>query len=93
MKNRRSLKKRIKKSFDTLYQEIIFYEVFAAKPDSEATKTILDKIINTEYDLISRISIYEGKEVKGRIQSYFQKLEEDYKNRVDEITKEIAALS
>lgn len=93
MKNRRSLKKRIKKSFDTLYQEIIFYEVFAAKPDSEAAKTILDKIINTEYDLISRISIYEGKEVKGRIQSYFQKLEEDYKNRVDEITKEIAALS
>ena len=92
MKSKRSLKKEIKRTFNSLYTEIFFYEAFALNADANAVKAILEKIISTENELIGRISVNEGRYVKGRVKSYFKKLEEDFRNKVREITKDIAAL-
>lgn len=92
MKSRRKLKKEIKKAFNNLYEDVIFYEIFSNQADVESARKLVDKIVNVENDLIERISVNEGKDVKGRIKTYFQKLNKDIKSNIDEITKEIAAL-
>lgn len=92
MKSRRNVKKNIKKIFNSLYIDLILYEVFSVNPDVEAARNLTNEIIEVENDLVSRVSVNEGKHVKGRIKHYFQKLEEDLNLKVDEISKKITAL-
>lgn len=92
MKNRKNLKKEIKKSFDVIYQEVIFYNAFTKNPNTELGEKILDEALSAEGELIRRVSVNEGKEVKGRRKMYFNKLQEDLKKQIELITKKIAEL-
>lgn len=92
MKSRKNLKKEIKKAFNVLYKDILFYEAFVVDANKDAARLILDKAISAEEQLIQRVSKSEGKEVKGRVKMYFSKLRNDLQNQVNEIAKEVAAL-
>lgn len=92
MKSRKNLKKEIKKAFNILYKDILFYEAFVVNANKDAARAILDKTIATEEELMKRVSFTEGKEVKGRVKMYFSKLRTDLSAKINEIAKEIAAL-
>lgn len=92
MKSRKQLKKEIKKSFNILYQEIFFYDVFVVNAEVEKSKAILTEMLNRENDLLKRISFYEGKEVKGRVKMYFSKLREDFHKHLAEFENKIGEL-
>lgn len=93
MKSRKQLKKEIKKSFNILYQEIFFYDVFVVNADMEKSKAILNEMLNSESDLIKRISLYEGKEMKERVKKYFSKLRADLHTHLAEFEKQIEELA
>ena len=93
MKSRKRLKKQIKKSFDELYQEVFFYEVFVVGADADAAKVLLSNMLEVETDLVKRISASEGKEVEGRVRMYFSKLRGDFRKHLTELRKSIAELT
>lgn len=82
----------MKKSFNELYQEIFFYEVFAVNANGDKAKKLLNEILETESDFLKRISVREGKHVKGRVKMYFSKLKESLQNRLQELRKKIEEL-
>lgn len=92
MRSRKRLKKEINKVFNELYSEVMLYEAFSANADENAARALVDKMIDTEEELIKRTSVNEGKEATGRVKMYFQKLINDFKIKVEEIKKEIVAL-
>ena len=92
MSSRRKLKKNIKSLMELLYIDCLFYKVFVVDADKEAADKVIDRIVETEADLLKRVSITEGKEVKGRVKTYYKKLEADIRQQTNAIAKEIAAL-
>lgn len=92
MKSRKKLKKEIKRAFNILYKDILFYEAFVADANKEGARIILDKTITAEEELTKRVSVSEGKYVKGRVKMYFTKLRQDIRAKVNEIGDELAAL-
>ncbi|MDU1890472.1 MAG: hypothetical protein E6767_07245 [Dysgonomonas sp.] len=92
MSSRRKLKKSINSVMDLLYTDCIFYKVFVVDADQEAADKIIAKITEVQSDLLKRVSVSEGKEVKGRVKAYFKKLNADLRDQTNAIAKEIAAL-
>lgn len=78
---------------ELLYVDCLFYKMFVVDADKEAADKVLLKIIEQEDELIKRVSVNEGKDVKGRVKTYFQKLRKEVKEQADAIAREIAALS
>lgn len=93
MSSRRDLKKNINKTVELLYIDCFFYQMFVVDADKEAADEVLKKIVRLHSEFISRVNVNEGKEVKGRVRQYYRKLITDLTAQVNEIGKEIAALS
>lgn len=92
MSSRRKLKKNINTTMDMLYVDCIFYKVFVVDADLEAADKVIAHIAQVQDDLLKRVSVSEGKDVKGRVKAYYKKLNADLKEQVETIGKEIAAL-
>lgn len=92
MSSRRKLKKSIKETMGLLYVDCLFYKMFVVDADKDAADKVLLKIIEQEDELIKRVSVNEGKDVKGRVKAYFQKLRNEVKEQANIIAGEIAAL-
>lgn len=92
MSSRRKLKKNINTTMDMLYVDCIFYKVFVVDADLEAADKVIAHIAQVQDDLLKRVSVSEGKDVKGRVKAYYKKLNADLKEQVEAIGKEIAAL-
>jgi hypothetical protein len=92
MSSKRDLKKNIKNTMELLYVDCLFYKVFVVDADIEAADKVIAHIVETESDLLKRVSVNEGKEVKGRVKAYFKKLNTDLKDQANTIAKEIASL-
>lgn len=93
MSNRRNLKKYINETMDLLYADCLFYKLYVIDADQEAADTVIKKIIVVQDDLLKRVSVNEGKEVKGRVKAYYKKLRVDIKENANTIAKDIASLS
>lgn len=92
MNSRKNLKKEIKKAFNGLYRDLVFYEAFAVGANQDAARAIIEKAVAAEEELIKRVSTNEGKHVKGRVKMYFNKLRLDFATQVSQLAKEIALL-
>lgn len=92
MKSRQDVKKYIKKAFSEFYRDIVLYEAFSIKPDVDAARKLTSEVIDIENELISRVSVNEGKYVKGRMKHYFQKLKQDLEISLETIGKKITEL-
>lgn len=92
MSSRKKLKKDINNTFDILYVDCIFYKVYVVNADAAAADKVLEKIADTQNDMLSRINITEGKDVKGRVKAYYKNLRKQLKEQVDVIGKDIEAL-
>lgn len=92
MSSRRKLKKSINSVMDLLYTDCIFYKVFVVDANQEEADKIITKITETQDELLKRVSVNEGKEVKGRVKAYYRKLNNDLKEKTNAIAKEIASL-
>lgn len=92
MKSRKYLKKELKKSFDELYKDVFFYEAFVVNANGGKAQALLNKMLETENDFLKRISVNEGKYVKGRVKMYFTKLRGDLDKHLQEFKKEIVEL-
>lgn len=92
MSNRRELKKHINETMDLLYVDCLFYKLFVVDADQTAADQIIRKIVETQSDLLKRVSVSEGKEVKGRVKAYYKKLKSDIKEHTNTIAKDIATL-
>jgi len=92
MSSRRNLKKNINEVMELLYVDCLFYKIFVVDANQEAADKVIEKITRTQEDLIKRVNINEGKDVKGRVKAYYKKLKSDIKEQTDLIAKEIAAL-
>ena len=60
--------------------------------DTEAADKVMVHIAEVQDELLKRVNATEGKEVKGRVKAYYKKLNADFKEQVNAIGKEIAAL-
>ncbi|MBD8390134.1 hypothetical protein [Dysgonomonas sp. BGC7] len=92
MSSRRKLKKNINNIMDLLYIDCIFYKTFVIDADKAAADKVIEKIATAHDDLLKRVSCTEGKEVKGRVKAYYNKLRADIKNQTNDIARDIAAL-
>lgn len=92
MKSRREAKKNIKKSFNGLYLDLILYEAFTVNADVETARDLTNEIIEVENELVSRVSVNEGKQVKGRVKHYFKKIDEDLHAKIAYFNQKITAL-
>ncbi len=77
---------------DLLYADCLFYKMFVTDADQEAADKLMIKISEIHDDLLKRVNVNEGKEVKGRVKTYYKKLRADVKQQADTIAREIAAL-
>lgn len=92
MSSRRMLKKNINEVMDLLYIDCLFYKMFVVDADQETADKVISQITQAREDLLKRVNVTEGKEVKGRVKSYYRKLRTDIKNQADTIAKEITTL-
>jgi hypothetical protein len=77
---------------DLLYTDCIFYKVFVVDADQAAADKVITRIAETQEDFLKKVSVNEGKEVKGRVKSYFKKINADFKEQIGSIAKEIESL-
>lgn len=77
---------------DLLYIDCLFYKVYVIDADKDAADKIMNRILEAQKDLLKRVSVNEGKDVKGRIKAYYKKLRNDIKEQVNAIGKDIASL-
>lgn len=90
--SRKDLKKKINTVMELLYADCVFYKVFVVDADKAAADKIIESIANVHSDFLKRISVNEGKGVKGRTKSYYKKLTTDFKEKVDELGDKISKL-
>lgn len=93
MSNKRDLKKTINNSFTLLYADCVFYSVSAKEPQFDKIETILVDLGKAQNDLLSRMSVSEGKAIKSRTKTYYRKIKEDLKKEVNRIGKQIQDLN
>lgn len=77
---------------DLLYIDCIFYKVFVVDADQAAADKVMTRIAETQDEFLKRVNVNEGKDVKGRVKTYFKKVQADFKVQVNTIAKEIEAL-
>jgi len=92
MSSRKNLKKQINESMILLYNDCILYKVFTKDANVEKADEIINKIVGVHTDLLGRINITEGKDVKSRVKDYYKKLKSDLKAQVDQLGQEIQKL-
>ncbi|GAB6121237.1 hypothetical protein [Dysgonomonas termitidis] len=92
MSSRRKLKKSIIATIELLYTDCLFYKIFVVDADKEAADKVITRIVEVQNDLLKRVNVNEGKEVKGRVKSYYKKLRVDIQEQTNSIAKEIASL-
>lgn len=92
MSSRRKLKKNINETMDMLYIDCLFYKIFVVDADQDAADKVMKQILESQENLLKRVSVNEGKEVKGRVKAYYKKLRTDIKEQVNAIAKDIASL-
>ncbi|MFV0417530.1 MAG: hypothetical protein ACK5KT_02200 [Dysgonomonas sp.] len=92
MSSKRKLKKNINETMDLLYIDCLFYKVFVVDADQDAADKVMKRILESQENLLKRVNVNEGKEVKGRVKAYFKKLRTDIKEEVNAIAKDIASL-
>lgn len=92
MNSRRILKKRIKETMELLFVDCLFYKIYVIDADKEAADKVIQRILDTQEELLKRVNVNEGKNVKGRVKSYYKKLRNEIKEQANAIAKEIEAL-
>lgn len=92
MNSRRILKKRIKETMELLFVDCLFYKIYVIDADKEAADKVIQRILDTQEELLKRVNVNEGKNVKGRVKSYYKKLRNEVKEQANAIAKEIEAL-
>ncbi|NDV67406.1 hypothetical protein D0T66_00645 [Dysgonomonas sp. 25] len=92
MSSRRNLKKNINKTIGILFADCLIYKLYVVDADQQAADTVIDKLLEVQSEFTKRVSINEGKEVKGRVSQYYKKLKSDFAQKINEIGQEIASL-
>jgi gas vesicle protein len=77
---------------DLLYVDCLFYKIFVVDADKETADQVITHIIEVQNELLKRVNVNEGKDVKGRVKSYYKKLRDDIQEQTNTIAKEIASL-
>lgn len=77
---------------DLLYVDCLFYKIFVIDADQEAADKVIIRIVELQNELLKRVSVNEGREVKGRVKAYYRKLRADIQEQTNAIAKDIAAL-
>lgn len=77
---------------ELLYSDCIFYKVFTHSPNEAKANEIILKIADAHTELVNRLSISEGKEIKSRTKAYYKKVKEDLQNQVNTLGLEIQKL-
>lgn len=92
MANKRSLKKEINSITDELLAECLF-RTYLKETDSEKIDMLLSKIDDTRDNLIRRISHTDGKCNSKLVKKYYQKLNSDFDESLDDILEAMDQLS
>jgi len=92
MSSRRKLKKSINATMELLYVDCLFYRIFVVDADKDAADKVIARIVEVQNELLKRVNVNEGKDVKGRVKSYYKKLRVDIQEQTNTIAKEIASL-
>lgn len=92
MSSKKQLKEIIKNSLGMLYIDCILYTATSKEPNFDKLEVILADLNKTRNDLVSRMSVSEGKELKTRTKAYYNKIKQDLQSELNRIGKEIAAL-
>lgn len=92
MSSRRNLKKEISESMGLLHNDCVLYKIFYKNANLEKADKIISEIADVHADLLSRVSISEGKEVRSRVRAYYKKLRDDLKMQVNKFGLEIEKL-
>ncbi len=89
MTSRRKLKKNVQGVFDCLISEFLYLAANTTKANNESLKALIDRIIKSNCEYITRISHTEPGNVKG----FYKKLHTDIKAEVNAITEEFKKLA
>lgn len=77
---------------ELLFVDCLFYKIYVIDADKEAADKVIQRILDTQEELLKRVNVNEGKNVKGRVKSYYKKLRNEVKEQANAIAKEIEAL-
>lgn len=88
MASRKDLKKAINYIVSELFTECVFISLHLPETDKEKADKVMTDILNMQDDFLSRISHTEP----GNVKDFYQKLREDFNNRVGEILEAMGQL-
>ncbi len=77
---------------ELLISDCVFYKVFTHTPNIAKADEIILKIADAHTDLINRLSVSEGKEIKSRTKAYYKKVKTDLQTQVNNLGLEIQKL-
>ena len=77
---------------ELLYADCIFYKVFVVDADKSAADVVIGNIADSHSEFLNRVSVNDGKGVKGRTKAYYKKLITDFKVKINELGDQIAKL-
>lgn len=92
MSSRRKLKKNIKQISIDLISECFFCLFIHPNINKEKVNEIVNRINKINYDLVTRVNHYDGKNNKQIVKKYFNKIMTDWDRNTDEIINEINTL-
>lgn len=90
---RRTLKKYINSTSEELILETCVISSLVPNVNTEKTELLLIKIENFNQEFISRICTYGGKKDKKLVKKYFNKIVEDWKKSIIEISEDLQNLN
>lgn len=59
---------------ELLYVDCLFYKIFVVDADKDAADKVIARIVEVQNELLKRVNVNEGKDVKGRVKSYYKKI-------------------
>jgi len=93
MAKRRLLKKDINYVSGDLFTEVLICSRLIPGVDQEKAGVLMTRILDMHDEFIRRAHTPDGKDNKGRVKTYYNKLIQDLQTEVNAIGKEIEELS
>lgn len=92
MASKRGLKKEINAIATLLVSECLFRKLLCKDNECEAIESLLNKAFELRSEFIQRVNATDGSKNPKIVKKYYQKLNDDFDNAIDEVIDGLAAI-
>ena len=93
MASRKNFKKAIASVMGELFIEAMVCKMYMPGVDGEKADALMSRILDSQADLITRVSHTDGKDNRALVRKYYKELRADLEKEVEAVMAEIGELS